>query len=135
MRAMRVMLAISTLAGVLGGSFFAAACSGRTHKAIVQQGAPGSSTTTTTGGPAVSPGHSPAIDPNSLGGPVTPAVGTADGTSGAPSGGAGVLPPVIPPSAAPLMTVSTALEDGTPVSIRWDGQSYMGNDKWDLVAQ
>ncbi len=56
---------------------------------------------------------------------------TAGATGGLPSGGNGTQPG--PPAAT--MSIATTLEDGTQASLQWDGKSFKGNDKWDVVSQ
>ena len=51
--------------------------------------------------------------------------------------GPGGVPPSGPgsPNAATNVTISTTLEDGSTVTLEWDGKTFKGNDKWDVIPQ
>ena len=50
------------------------------------------------------------------------------------SGNAGGLPGTASTAATALQIV-TKLDDGSSATLSWDGRSFKGNDKWDLLGQ
>ncbi len=121
-----------------------ASCARRERRAIQQPGALGTSGPIAPSGPVAPSGPIAPAGPTPGSGTIVPPSGEID-TSGGPTGPTGDVAPtgaIAPTGTVPSggagtvpMTISTQLEDGTAASITWDGKTFKGNDKYDVVPQ
>lgn len=146
----RRLLGLAQLGLVAAVVLHSASCARRERRAIQQPGASGpvvpagpgvpTAVPVPTGvvaptGPTPSGNVLPPVEIDTSSGP-TGATG-ATGPTGAP-GPTGATGPTGVPSGgdgATAMNISTQLEDGTAASITWDGKTFKGNDKYDVVPQ